>query len=161
MIKDAASIVDTGAPTHKAQRAPIELFKFSPPLLPARAFSFDRPVEQTNKESYRIVFDDREIPFKVLREPQISSLSRPVLALLHGMGLHIASFRGIAGHLLPVCDLILIDYNSFAGKGWPQGGPSIRMLMHAAMRIPRELGLSRICLGGSSLGGGLSVMARL
>jgi len=161
MIEDTIFMAGISAPAYKPQREPMELFEFSETLLPVRMFSFGRPAEETNVESYYLVFDDRQIPFKVLRYARNASVARPVLVLLHGMGLHIASFRGIAAHLLPLCDLVLIDYNSFAGIGWPEGGPSIRMLMHAAMRIPKELGLEHIFMGGASLGGGMSVMAAL
>jgi pimeloyl-ACP methyl ester carboxylesterase len=160
MISDSASIAGVAAPVPHPPRLSLDLFGFSRPFLPAAAFDFSQPAHLTNTQSYAIVFDDREIPFKVLRSDQASG-SRPILVLLHGMGLHIASFRGIAGYLLEVCDLVLIDYNSFAGTGWPPGGPSIRMLMHEAMRVPRELGLSRICICGSSLGGGMGMMAAL
>ena len=136
---------------------PMQLFKYDKTGYPSGTFSFRDDPDATNAITYYTDVGDWKMPFKVLRS---SARQKPALMLLHGLGLHPASFRGIAGHLLSVCDLVLPDYTGFTSPdGWPEGGVSLRVLAHAIMRIPVALGLERIHIGGSSLGGGLSLMA--
>ncbi|MGC8625316.1 MAG: alpha/beta hydrolase [Phycisphaerae bacterium] len=136
---------------------PMRLFKFGNAERCAGAFCFPTDPDETNAITYYVDVGDWKMPFKILRA---STRRKPGLLLLHGLGLHPASFRGIAGYLLPVCDLVLPDYTGFTSTdGWPEGGVSLRMLVHAIMRIPAALGLDQINIGGSSLGGGLSLMA--
>ena len=133
---------------------------FGKPVRNLAAFGFNMDPHQTNGMTYYMDVGGWNMPLKILRS---SANAKPVLMLLHGMGLHPASFRGIARHLLPVCDLILVDYTSFTSAEscgfWPDGGVSLRVLAHAIMRIAGALGLKKINIGGSSLGGGLSLMA--
>ncbi len=138
----------------------MHFFAFHKPRQPAAAFRIELDPRQTNETTYLIDAGGWNMPFKILRS---SAAPKPILMLLHGMGLHPASFRGLAGHLLSTCDVILVDYTSFTAPDscafWPDGGASLRMLAHAVMRIVRALGLEKINIGGSSLGGGLSLMA--
>jgi pimeloyl-ACP methyl ester carboxylesterase len=138
------------------QRMPMKFFEFQHPARPATAFSFSADPRQTNALTYYAPTGAGNMPFKILRS---ASANKPVLMLLHGMGLHPASFRGIAGHLLNVCDLILVDYTGFTSRDASLGGVSMRVLAHAIMAIPKALALQSIHIGGSSLGGGLSLMA--
>ena len=142
------------------QRMPMHFFTFDSPVHKLAEFRFDIDPLKTNGLTYYLNVGGWNMPLKILRS---SPGAKPILMLLHGMGLHPASFRGIAGHLLPVCDLILVDYTSFTSAErsgfWPDGGVSLRVLAHAIMRITRALDLRKIHIGGSSLGGGLSLMA--
>jgi pimeloyl-ACP methyl ester carboxylesterase len=80
--------------------------------------------------------------------------------LLHGMGLTIASFRGVAPFLLETHDLILPDYSGFSLR---QSGDGLGMkgVVRSLWRIADVLGIRRMSLGGNSLGGGLCLMAAL
>jgi pimeloyl-ACP methyl ester carboxylesterase len=139
------------------QRLAMALMAFAPPMRPAKAFSFHAAPAESNAVTYYADVGSWNMPFKILRS---SSAPKPVLMLVHGLGLHPASFRGIAAHLLKVCDLILVDYSGFSARPcWPHGGASLRVLAHAMMRIPAALGLTKINIGGSSLGGGLAMIA--
>ncbi len=139
------------------QKMPMKFFEYQLPAQPASAFNFSADPRQTNMVTYYANTGSWKMPFKILRS---SSTRKPVLMLLHGMGLHPASFRGISGHLLNVCDLILVDYTGFTvPEAWSHGGVSLRSLAHAIMTIPKALGWKKINIGGSSLGGGLSLMA--
>ena len=142
---------------------PFDLFRFAAPYVPVEKFNFSRNVEVSNRLTYTLRADGRDIAFKILR----SSSRRtghagtlPPLLLLHGMGLHIASFRGLAEYLVDTMDLILPDYNGFAhDHGWPAGGMSVPLMARIAVRLVEALGLSCVNIGGSSLGGGMSLLA--
>ncbi len=140
-----------------AQSVPMSFFAFGSPVRHAADFRFESDPQVTNDVTYYVPNGEWNMPLKILR---CSSRPKPVLLLLHGLGLHPASFRGICGHLLAVCDVIVADYTGFTFAGsWPDGGMSLRVLTHAIMRIADTLGLEKINIGGSSLGGGLSLMA--
>ena len=140
-----------------APRVPMDFFVFRPPRHHAADFRFELDPQFTNGLTYYVPQGQWNMPLKILRS---SNKPKPVLLLLHGLGLHPASFRGICGYLLPVCDVIVADYSDFtSAESWPEGGISLRVLAHAIMRIADTLGLEKINIGGSSLGGGLSLMA--
>ena len=143
----------------KLPRLPMACFELSSPMIPAARFAWQDPPEHTNAQTYFIQVQQRRIAFRLLRAAGAPS-QRPVLMLLHGMGLHIASFYGIAGYVLRTHDLLLVDYNSYAvPEGWPAGGVSLREMVADAMRVPAALQIPRLAVGGSSLGGGMSLMA--
>ncbi len=143
--------------TEHALRIPMDFFTFGPRLRPAADFRFEFDPQQTNGLTYYVPQGQWNMPLKILRS---SNRPKPVLLLLHGLGLHPASFRGICRYLLPVCDVIVADYSAFtSGESWPESGISLPVLAHAIMRIADTLGLENIDIGGSSLGGGLSLMA--
>ena len=145
----------------KLPRLPMACFALSSPMIPAARFAWQDPPEHTNAQTYFIQVQQRRIAFRLLRAAGAPS-QRPVLMLLHGMGLHIASFYGIAGYVLRTHDLLLVDYNSYAvPEGWPAGGVSLREMVADAMRVPAALQIPRLAVGGSSLGGGMSLMAAL
>ena len=131
------------------QRIAMHFLTFGKPVRNLAAFGFNMDPHQTNGMTYYMDVGGWNMPLKILRS---SANAKPVLMLLHGMGLHPASFRGIARHLLPVCDLILVDYTSFTSSessgSWPDGGMSLRVLTHAIMRIAGALGLKKINIGG-------------
>ncbi len=86
--------------------------------------------------------------------------------MLHGMGVHISSFQGIARFLLPTHNLVLVDYSGFSQPaGWPSGGESIRRLTHGAISVAmalRDAGIAeKFSFVGSSLGGGMCLLAAL
>ncbi len=140
---------------------PLALFELRNPPHPASELNFQQPPEQTNAITYAIRFDGRIIPFKFLRAPG-SGQPRPALLLLHGLGLHIASFHGVARYLLPEHDLILVDYTGFScPTGRSLDGPGIKELTHSAIAVPKALGIQQLAIGGSSLGGGMCLMASL
>lgn len=142
-------------------RLPMACFQFNQPMIPAARFSWNAQPEHTNAQTFFIRVQQRHIAFRLLRKA--GGLGRrPVLMLLHGMGLHIASFYGIAGYVLRTHDLLLVDYNSYAvAAGWPVGGVSLREMVADAMRVPEALQIPQVAVGGSSLGGGMSLMAAL
>ncbi len=143
--------------TEHDQRVPMGFFAFGGPRRPAGEFRFEFDAQQTNAVTYYVPQGQWNMPLKILRS---SNRPKPVLLLLHGLGLHPASFRGICRHLMPVCDVIVVDYSGFtSAESWPEGGMSLPVLAHAIMRIADTLGLEKINIGGSSLGGGLSLMA--
>ncbi|NNM87823.1 MAG: alpha/beta hydrolase [Phycisphaerae bacterium] len=143
------------------ERLPIACFEFHHPMIPATRFAWQDPPQQTNAQTFFIQAQQRRVAFRMLRATGTPS-RRPVLMLLHGMGLHIASFYGIAGYVLRTHDLLLVDYNSYAAdEGWPVGGVSLREMVADAMRVPAALQIPRFAVGGSSLGGGMSLMAAL
>ena len=149
---------DTGRPV---PRLPIACFELNPPMIPAARFTWQDPPEQTNAQTFFIQAQQRRIAFRLLRATGTTG-RRPVLMLLHGMGLHIVSFYCIAGYVLRTHDLLLVDYNSYAvDEGWPVGGVSLREMVADAMRVPEALHIPRLAVGGSSLGGGMSLMAAL
>ncbi len=142
---------------------PSEFFRFAPPFVPVKKIDFSQSAEVSNRLTYALRADGRDIAFKVLRSTNRSAGHAgvlPPLLLLHGMGLHIASFRGLAEYLIDSMDLILPDYNGFAhDHGWPAGGMSVPMMARIAVRLVEALGLSCVNIGGSSLGGGISLLA--
>lgn len=103
--------------------------------------------------------DGQDIVFRFLRDSGAGK-PRPALVLLHGMGLTIATFRGISGHLFQTHDLILPDYSGFSGTGF-NGPPSFKAFATIVWRIADALGMERISLAGNSLGGGLCITAAL
>jgi pimeloyl-ACP methyl ester carboxylesterase len=145
-----------------------------PPPLPWEWFDFDEPArplsagrrapaveEGGHRRVYAICVDGRPVPFKFLR--QQSTPRRPVLLLVHGMGLTIASFRDIARHLFPSHDLLLPDYSSFslAATSTDGTGSAAKVFAYSLWRIADTLGIDRVSIGGNSLGGGLCLLATL
>jgi len=108
-------------------------------------------------ETRRLSVDGQEIPFRLLRSPAATA-PRPVVILLHGMGLTIASFRGVGGYLFETHDLLLPDYSGFSGAGF-HAPPSIKAFAETVWRIADACGCERFALAGNSLGGGLCLAA--
>ncbi len=144
---------------------PMPLFIPKPPFVYAKHFDFSLRPAVSNHITYAVEADGRHIAFKILRSQKAThthTQKYPPLLLLHGLGLHIASFRGLAEYLIDEMDLILLDYNGFAHDiGWPGGGLSIALLARTAARAAHALGISRLNIGGSSLGGGMSLLAAM
>lgn len=142
---------------------PVDVFRFATPFVPAKKFDFSQSVQVSNRLTYALRADGRDIAFKVLRSSNRGrghAGALPPLLLLHGMGLHIASFRGLAEYLIDSMDLILPDYNGFAhDQGWPAGGIPVPSMARIAVRLVEALGLPSVNIGGSSLGGGISLLA--
>ena len=131
------------------------------------AFRDGKPV------TYSTTQDGREIPFRFLqrqatggdvsaRAAAAGATARPVLVMLQGMGVTPASFHSIAPYLWLTHDLVLVDYNSFSTpEKWPTGGVTLRMLAAGVWNVADSLGRERVSFVGSSLGGGLAVLASL
>ncbi len=104
------------------------------------------------------------VPFRYLRRPATGEnghpTQRPAIILLHGMGLTIASFRGVSGYLLQTHDLILPDYSGFSGTGFTEP-PSLKGFAAGVWQLADHLGIERVSLAGNSLGGGLCITAAL
>ncbi len=144
---------------------PVDFFHFAPPFVPVKKFNFSQPADISNRLTYALRADGRDIAFKVLRSSNRiggSAAALPPLLLLHGMGLHIGSFRRLAEYLIDSMDLILPDYNGFAhDQGWPAGGIAVPVMARIAVRLVEALGLGCVNIGGSSLGGGISLLAAM
>ncbi|NNM84219.1 MAG: alpha/beta hydrolase [Phycisphaerales bacterium] len=142
-----------------------DMLELCHPFRPATRFRWDMPLSESNGTHWVLETDERWLPFRFIRGNSVGPGKRPVLLLLHGMGLHIASFSAIGRWLLATHDVLLVDWNSFCVPpemdGQSVAGSSLRELMHAAMCVPNALGIGRFACGGSSLGGGLSLMAAL
>jgi len=114
---------------------------------------------------YAVTADERRVPFKFFRKKSTPDSPRPLLILLHGMGLTIATFRGVSGYLFLTHDLALVDYSSLSCKpaesGWPRGGMPIRALADAVWLIADAIGAQSFNVAGNSLGGGMCVVAAL
>jgi pimeloyl-ACP methyl ester carboxylesterase len=112
-------------------------------------------------QTWTLPVDRRPVPFKLFRQGH----GRPLLILLHGMGLTIASFRGVSGYLFQSHDLALIDYSSLSGSpeenAWPSGGVGIKVMTDAVWRVADALGSPNFSLAGNSLGGGMCLIAAL
>jgi len=112
--------------------------------------------------TFAVVVDGREVPFKLLRGPDAglaAGTTRPLMVALHGMGVTAASFQGILPAVLETHDVLIVDYNSFGGRGWPTGGVSLRMMAAAIWRVVECIGVEQVSMLGSSLGGGLALIA--
>jgi pimeloyl-ACP methyl ester carboxylesterase len=87
--------------------------------------------------------------------------------MLHGMGLTIATFRGVAGYLLESHDLALVDYSTLSSMdwtepdGWPNGGVGIKVMAEAVWAVADAAGIEKVDLAGNSLGGALCLLATL
>ncbi len=161
MMTAAASDPSTSRTLTAPTVLPLALFELRNPPHPASELSLQQPPEQTNAITYATHFDGRTIPFKFIRAPGARQ-PRTALLLLHGLGLHIASFHGVASYLLAEHDLILVDYTGFAcPTGRSLDGPGLKELTHSAMAVPKALGIHQLAICGSSLGGGMCLMAAL
>jgi pimeloyl-ACP methyl ester carboxylesterase len=124
---------------------------------------FDSPAANTHAplQTWTVPVDHRPVPFKLFRQGH----GRPLLILLHGMGLTIASFRGISGYLFASHDLALIDYSSLSGtsreNAWPAGGVAIKVMADAVWKVADALQSDNFSLAGNSLGGGMCLIAAL
>jgi pimeloyl-ACP methyl ester carboxylesterase len=132
-------------------------FEFRRPPIPARA---GMPVDPD--AVYAVEVDAHPVAFKFFRQSGGVNQSRPVAMLLHGLGLSIASFRGIAPYLLATHDLVCPDYSGFSQDNAPlPDHASLKNFARGVWRIADALGIERLSLVGSSLGGGLALMAAL
>jgi len=136
---------------------PVEWFEFTEAPRPAGGYVPDEP--GGTPATWAVELDGRSVPFKVLRGAP-SGAPRPLLVLLHGMGVTVATFYGLAPYLLATHDLVLLDYNSFSvPHGWPVGGVAMPLLAAAVWTVADALGAGVVSLAGASLGGGLAIMA--
>ncbi len=134
---------------------PWEWFDFAPP---PEASSPDFPGLQVSTGT--VLMDHRPVPYRVIE--MAGDSHRPKLMLMHGMGLNIATFHGIAAYLLATHDLIMPDYTSFSlPHAWPHGGVSVKVMAETVCRVADALKIERLALAGNSLGGGMCLMAAL
>jgi pimeloyl-ACP methyl ester carboxylesterase len=85
-----------------------------------------------------------------------------VLVLLHGMGLTIDTFRGVAAYLLETHDLVLVDYSSLSVADGANGERvAIKAYVRSVFSILEALGVDRFSVAGNSLGGGLSLIVAI
>jgi pimeloyl-ACP methyl ester carboxylesterase len=137
--------------------------------LPWRWFEFRRPprapgwpLPEDPDAVYAIDVDSQTIAFKFIGRRPGHGGPRPVLMPLHGMGLTIASFRGVAPYLLATHDLLCPDYSGLALNHLPLPEPaSFKTFVTAIWRLADALRIERLSLAGNSLGGGLALMAAL
>jgi pimeloyl-ACP methyl ester carboxylesterase len=149
-----------------ANPLPWRWFEFREPAVDARrevvAACAGEPLEKAAQRVWRVLVDGQDIPFKYLRKPPDGGAARPVLLMLHGMGLTIASFHGVAGYLLETHDLILPDYSGFSRQALPlPGHASMQEFAALVWRVADAAGVEKLSLAGSSLGGGLCITAAL
>ena len=155
----ADTFLHPAAPSLPATPNPIYQCTVAPPLRPAKEFSYDDPPEKTNAASYVATVGRRRIGFKFLRAGR---QRRPVLVFLHGMGLTTASYWGMLPYTLPTHDLLLMDWSDFAtGDYWPRHGMPLPQLAADVVAVTAALNIDDFILAGSSLGGGLSLMAAI
>lgn len=139
---------------------PWEWFEFSgkPRIFEGAAAT---PENSSPDQTWTIIVDHRPVPFKFFRDGS----RRPLLILLHGMGLTIASFHGISGTLFQTHDLALVDYSSLSGSAaenaWPAGGVGVKVMADAVWKIADAVGVDDVNLAGNSLGGGMCLIAAL
>ncbi len=137
---------------------PWEWFDF---VAPSRAVEGPFPTvdQQGWRRVWQVEVDGRAVPFKFFRRTAENGKTRPVLLLVHGMGLTIATFRGISGHLFATHDLLLPDYSSFMVRRWaePDTGGA-KLYAQSMWRIADAGGVGRVSLAGNSLGGGLCLV---
>lgn len=138
-------------------RLPLEMFDRTTPLRPLRR---GVDVRSQRGTTWALEIDGRPVPFKFLcHNPDVP---RPVLLALPGMGLTPVTFHGVGADLFATHDLLLVDYPSLWIPGaWPQEGVSLHVLAHTLWRIVAALDLREVAILGSSLGGGLALVAAL
>jgi pimeloyl-ACP methyl ester carboxylesterase len=149
---------------------PWEWFDFLRPPRPVDRRIADTVDEGAADHAWRVTVDNQLVPFKLLRRKPANGRSRPMLVMLHGMGLTIATFRGVAGYLFETHDLALIDYSTLSSitwdppsppDGWPQGGVAIKVMAEAVWAVADAIGVEVIDLAGNSLGGGMCLVAAI
>jgi pimeloyl-ACP methyl ester carboxylesterase len=75
------------------------------------------------------------------------------LVLLHAFPLDSAMYDAVREPLGEVCDLVTPDFPGFGGGPLPDGEPSLDALADAVVTRLDALGLDRVVLGGTSMGG--------
>jgi pimeloyl-ACP methyl ester carboxylesterase len=166
----SSSIASAAAAPAAFAPLPWEWFDMAGPALrvPPEGFTALEPVSTTGgTRVYRITTQRRVLPFKVFR--LASPAPRPVLVMLHGMGLSIATFRGVSPWLLATHDLVLPDYSGLAcaSAGIPQGDAGwtgridVRAMVAGVFDLLDALGIERADFAGNSLGGGMCIVAAL
>ena len=151
--------MNTPAPLPPAP-LPWDWFDLAPPPrdLPAGGIAEIPTADQGGAAiTWQTRHDHKTLLARILRQP---GSSRPALLLLHGMGLTIATFRGIAPWLLPTHDLILVDYSGLAcmhcapkDHGWG-GTIDVQHLVTGLFALLEVLHLPQADFAGNSLGGG-------
>lgn len=154
------------------QPLPWDWFDFAQPprALPAAGLS---AVPTTNQGGSQSVFSlpaaHRTLLFKILRSASPQPAPRPLLVLLHGMGLAVSSFHGIAPWLLASHDLLLLDYSGLAcaalglspkQSGWT-GPLTAHDMIAGIFHVLDALQVPRADFAGNSLGGGMCLVAAL
>lgn len=147
------------------------IFEFDPHPLAAAAFS-PAGVTRISPRTYALNVDHRPVPFKLLQQHE--TLDRPILTLIHGMGVTHASYLGLFPFLFPTHDLLLVDYNSFThpASPWPAGGVSLKLMAHSIAEVMEFVNGFREPASGEgkarafsllshSLGGGLALLLTL
>ncbi|HVX86203.1 MAG TPA: alpha/beta hydrolase [Phycisphaerae bacterium] len=156
-----------------APALPWDWFDFAQPsrALPDGGFSAVPTIDQGGADIvFTIAPARRTLLFKILRRSAAApQIQRPLLVLLHGMGLTTSSFRGIAPWLLASHDLLLIDYSGLAcapaglspsHSGW-SGALSARHIIAGIFHVLDALRIPRADFAGNSLGGGMCLVAAL
>jgi pimeloyl-ACP methyl ester carboxylesterase len=144
-----------------------EWFDFLQPPRAVNARIADTVEQGGADHVWRVTIDNQVVPFKLLRRKGAAGQARPMVLMLHGMGLTIATFRGVAGYLFETHDLGLIDYSTLstvawdAPDGWPQGGVAIKVMAEAVWAVADAVGADVVDLAGNSLGGALCLLATL
>jgi pimeloyl-ACP methyl ester carboxylesterase len=155
-VTTAAETLSTAAP---AGAAPLPWRWFAFRRLPKAAIP---PLSADPDDVYGLPGDGQIIPFKLISRASSPGQPRPVVMLLHGMGLTIASFRGVAPYLLATHDLLLPDYSGFSQDSAPLPEEAgFKAIVVWLWRLADALGIARLSLAGNSLGGGLALMAAL
>jgi pimeloyl-ACP methyl ester carboxylesterase len=165
--------------TAQAPALPLAWFEFADHARPVQRYEPDAP--GAAPATWAVQIDGRPVPFKFIRRAPTVSASldvqrstlnvqrsmippapRPILVLLHGLGITVATYHGIAPYLFESHDLLLIDYNGFSvDGGWPVGGVSMRMMAATVWAAADALQIPTVSIAGASMGGGLAIMATL
>ena len=141
---------------------PLEWFDYTPPLRRLPRGFVRQDAREVAPPTYTIEIDSRPVPFKFICNTRDSATPRPVLVMLPGMGLTPPTFHGVGPYVFATHDLLLIDYPSlWLPLRHPSDGISLRVLARTVWQITAALGLTHFDLAGSSLGGGLSIVATL
>jgi pimeloyl-ACP methyl ester carboxylesterase len=150
-------------PATPPARLPWRYFDFlEPPRpVPANPNSIPDLDHHGAERTWKVTLDNRLIPFKIFRKP--APAPRPLLLILPGMGLPIASFHGIAPYLLHSHDLALLDYSALSceSSNWPHGGVPVKTLAHAVWSVADALHTEKFSLAGNSLGGAMCLVCAL
>lgn len=118
---------------------------------------------------WRLRVGRRTLLARILRRAAPARAQRQPLVLLHGMGLTVATFWGVAPYLLETHDLVMLDYSGLAcapagmparDAGW-SGPIDVRALVAGVFGAMNALKIPRADFAGNSLGGGMCLVAAL
>jgi pimeloyl-ACP methyl ester carboxylesterase len=154
-------------PAASVKALPMAWFDYSAPLrsVPKNFRRIDAR-DGGGEITYFLSLDGRPIPFKFICDTKTAGgragEKRPVLVMLPGMGLTPPTYHGVGPYLFATHDLLLVDYPSL----WqphlhPREGLSLRLMARSVWMIANALQLETFDLAGSSMGGGLCLVATL